>query len=194
MIKVTTWQKILKDTKKKISKNFKYIKDDSLICSFSENLLKNFFDVVVKKNGKVLIAYKKSKIVGLLVMENKSIDSISFFKRNILNISLNLLFSKNMSDKKILLRYFFNFLFMKKDNVIIKNNIILVAVVPSERGKNIGKKLIKKLIKLVNSNLFVSTDSDNFRAQNFYKKNKFKYFKQIYYGIRKLYLYKLKNN
>jgi GNAT superfamily N-acetyltransferase len=127
-------------------------------------------------------------------MENKSIDSISFFKRNILNISLNLLFSKNMSDKKILLRYFFNFLFMKKDNVIIKNNIILVAVVPSERGKNIGKKLIKKLIKLVNSNLFVSTDSDNFRAQNFYKKNKFKYFKQIYYGIRKLYLYKLKNN
>ena len=49
-------------------KKIKNIKDNSLICSFSTNLQRNFFKTTTRKGGKVLLALKKTNIVGLLVM------------------------------------------------------------------------------------------------------------------------------
>ena len=62
-----------------------------------------------------------------------------------------------------------------------KNNIILVAMISSEREK-----------KITNKNIYVTTDYNNYKAQNFYKKNNFKFFNETFYGIRKLCIYKYK--
>ena len=175
-------------------KKIKNIKDNSLICSFSTNLQRNFFKTITRKGGKVLLALKKTTIVGLLVMEKKSSHTLDFLKKNLIKIILNLLFSKYWSDKKILFNYFINFLFMKENKILIKNNIVLVAVISSERGKKIGNKLIKKLKKITNKNIYVTTDYNNYKAQNFYKKNNFKFFNETFYGIRKLCIYKYKKN
>ena len=94
-------------------------------------------------------------------MEKKSSHTLDFLKKNLIKIILNLLFSKYWSDKKILFNYFINFLFMKENKILIKNNIVLVAVISSERGKKIGNKLIKKLKKIVNNNIYVLTDYNN---------------------------------
>ena len=63
-------------------KKIKNIKDNSLICSFSTNLQRNFFKTITRKGGKVLLALKNTTIVGLLVMEKKSSHTLDFLKKN----------------------------------------------------------------------------------------------------------------
>ena len=62
-------------------KEIKNIKDSSLICSFSTNLQKNFFKTITQKGGKVLLALKNAKIVGLLVMEKENSHTLYFLKK-----------------------------------------------------------------------------------------------------------------
>lgn len=191
MFKISSWKSLSKKNKKKININFKKIKSDSLICSFSPSLQNNFFDMIVKNNGRVLLAIKKNNIVGILVMERNNHETLKFLIRNKIKIAFHLLFSRYLSDKKILINYFFNFIFFKNINKTFNNNIVLVAVIPSERGKKIGEKLLNKLKKNVQKKIFVMTDEENYLSQKFYKKNNFKLEEKIYYGMRKLIVYKL---
>lgn len=176
----------------KYFKSFKNIKTDSLICSFSYKLIERYFTYLIKNNGKVIIAYKSFEIIGILVFEKNTKSTMKFLSENKFNIFINLFFSKYLTDKIILFNLVKNFIFLKKENINIENNILLIAVNKVHRGKKIGEKLITYLKNIINEKIFVMTDKSNFQAIKFYKKNKFKFYKNTEYGFRKLSIFYLK--
>lgn len=180
--------KILKHYKieTKLFQEFKKIKPDSLICSFSKILFEKYFNYLKKNKGIIIIAYKSKQIVGILIFERSSKITLDFLEKNKFEILLNLFLSKYLSDKKILFFLVINYFFFKKKIKFFKNNILLIAVNKNYRRKKIGKRMITFLRKKIKQSIFVMTDRSNNLAKSFYKQNKFYFLKNINYGNRSL--------
>jgi ribosomal protein S18 acetylase RimI-like enzyme len=164
----------------------KKIKPDSLICSFSHILVEKYFDYLKKNQGIIVSAFKFNKIIGILIFEKSSKNTLDFLANNKLKIFLNLFFSKDLLDKKKLFSLIFNFFFFKKHSKFFKNNIVLFAINKRFRGKHIGKKMVSYLRTKVKEKIYVMTDNCNYSAKYFYKKNNFIFLNNIKYGKRLL--------
>ena len=184
--KITNWKNLKK--KNIIKLNLKKLKKESIICNLPNKLLINYFNNI-ENNGKVLFCLKK-KIIGILVFEKNPNESIKFFKKNLINIFFGLLFKKDFNSKIILLKYSFNYFFLKKINLV--NQIILLSVHKKYRNLGLGKKLIQFLRKDNNENIYVTSDLSNYRAHSFYLRNNFNYFNDINLGLRKVRIFKSK--
>jgi ribosomal protein S18 acetylase RimI-like enzyme len=172
----------------------KKIKDTSLICSLRRPLLIEYFDFIKSQNGTVLIGVNKNKIIGLLIFEKKKNISIIFFKKNLFKIGLKLFFSKLISDKIILLKFFINFFFLKKNQTTgFNNQIIFLAVDKNLTGQGFGKRFIDKIKKITNKNIYVLVETNNTKAQNFYIKNNFVLYFNIMHGLNKIKVFKFSN-
>ena len=172
----------------------KKIKDTSLICSLRGSLLIEYFDFIKSQNGTVLIGLNKNKIIGLLIFEKKKNTSIIFFKKNLFKIGLKLFFSKFISDKIILLKFFINFFFLKKNQMTgFNNQIIFLAIDKKLIGQGFGRKFIDKIKKKTNKDIYVLVETANTKAQHFYMKNNFLLHSNILHGLNKIKVFKLSN-
>ena len=187
MIKIETFSKKhnLK-IKKFLLTELKKVKKDSLIFSFSNNLMLKYFYYILEKGGHILLITNKKKIYGCLILEKTSKNTLGFLKKNSFEIVKCLILSKNLSDKIILIRLFFNWIFFQKKINSYINNIIVIAVKKELRSQNYGSQLIKILKKKIKKKIHVTTDKSNIRAQKFYIKNSFIKKREIRYGLRKL--------
>lgn len=186
--RIIDWKKLEKKNQIKI--NLKNIKKESLICNLPNRILIKYLNGIEKNNGRVIICHKKNDIIGLLVFEKNPNNSIKFFKENMIKIFVSLLFKINLQSKIIILRYCFNFFFIKKIN--LENQIILIAVEKKNRNLGVGSMLIKCLQKKIYKKIYVSSDLTNNKAHNFYLKNGFNYFKVMKLGLRKIKVFECK--
>lgn len=172
----------------------KKIKDTSLICSLRGSLLREYFDFIKNQNGTVLIGLNKKKIIGLLIFEKKKNTSIIFFKKNLFKIGLKLFISKFISDKIILLKFFINFFFLKKDQITgFNNQIVFLAINKNLIGQGFGRRFIDKIKKITNKNIYVLVEAANTKAQSFYIKNNFILYSNIMHGLNKVKVFKFSN-
>lgn len=141
-----------------------------------------------------VLAYKDNKIIGFIcfTLENNSIYSqfvsrkffflIFFLVKNLLNL------------KKILafLNLFFLSLFNQK--LTYEKELLSIAVMEKYQHKKLGSQMIQNLEDYLKKNKIfefaVRTEKDNFKANNFYKKNLF-VLVENYKGRFNLYLKKI---
>ena len=141
-----------------------------------------------------VLAYKDNKIIGFIcfTLENNLIYSqfvsrkffflIFFFIKNLLNL------------KKILafLNLFFLSLFNQK--LTYEKELLSIAVMEKYQHKKLGSQMIQNLEDYLKKNKIfefaVRTEKDNFKANNFYKKNLF-VLVENYKGRFNLYLKKI---
>ena len=174
---------------KKFLNELKQIKPDSLLFSFSKKLILKYFKYLSKKDGIIIFITKNKKIYGCLIFEKSTEDTLNFLKNNSILIFKNLLFSKYLTDKIILINIVVNWIFFNKPDSLYRNNIIIIAVKKEMRGNQIGTKLISFLKKKIKEKIYVMAYANNILAHKFYIKNNFKLKKNIKYGLRKLKVY-----
>ena len=182
-------QKHFSKVNKKFLNELKQIKPDSLLFSFSRQLILKYFKYLLKKDGIIIFITKNKKIYGCLIFEKSTKDTLDFLKKNSILILKNLLFSKYFTDKIILINIVVNWIFFNKQVSSYKNNIIIIAVKKKMRGNQIGTKLILFLKKNIKQRIYVMAYASNILAHKFYIKNNFKLEKNIKYGLRKLKVY-----
>lgn len=175
-------------------KKVKKIKETSLICSLKKSMLKEYFDFIQDQNGIILIGIIKNTVAGLLIFEKKKNTSIIFFKKNLIRIGLKLFFSKFISDKIILLKFFINLFFLRKNqNTGFNNQIIFLAIDKDIINQGFGRKLINKIKKITNKDIYVLAEFTNIKAQEFYIKNNFYFYSDIRHGLNKIKVFKFSN-
>ncbi len=193
MIKIQTFsEEHFPKIQKFLITELKQIKTDSLIFSLSKKLMLNYFYFILKMGGLVLLITDKKKIYGCLILEKSSKNTLKFLKKNSLEIVRYLILSKYLSDKVLVAKIFFNWIFFKENKKNYKNNIIVIAVKKQLRGKKFGSKLIQIVKRKLKDKIHVMTDSNNIHAQRFYLKNSFIKKEKIKYGLRKLVIFYLK--
>ena len=187
MIKIETFsKKHYSKIKTFLITELKNVKKDSLIFSLSNKLMLDYFYFVLKKGGYIFLITNKKKIYGCLILEKSSKNTLGFLKKNSFAIIKYLIWSKYLSDKIILAKLFFNWIFFKEYKTNYINNIIIIAVKKHLRGRKYGSKLIQILKNKIKNKIHVMTDKSNINAQSFYIKNSFIKKNEINYGLRKL--------
>ena len=193
MIKIEIFSKKYNSKLQKfLIRELKKIKDDSLIFSFSKEILLNYFFFIFKMGGIVFLITQNKKIYGCMVLEKSSKNTFSFLKKNSFAIVKNLIFSKHLSDKIILAKLVFNWFFFKENRTNYNNNIVIIAIKKRLRRKKFGSKLIRALKTKIKNKIHVMTDVNNLGAQKFYLKNGFIKKRKINYGLRKLIVFYIK--
>ena len=150
---------------------------ESLLSFLSENILKKYFEILIKsKNISLFFCEIDNKDIGYMVIANSPNHLINDFKSLKFSIFFDLVLNFKIKVLLNILISFFKldliFLSNKKDIIYKNPNLSLLAINAEFQSKGIGKIFIEKVLSEYNfKNRFhqITVETNNFRTENFYK-------------------------
>lgn len=166
---------------------------EALLASLSFTNIKIYLQKVIKSdNLSLFILKKKNTIVAYAVIAKKVSSLILIFSNMKLKIFLDLITKfKFIKILNILLSYLRLDVIMitnEKKKIINKNyNLNLLAVKKNFQSKGIGTYFLKKVFKKIKNSKYITVESLDKRAYNFYcQKHKFLFLAEKYRIIKNL--------
>ena len=175
----------VKEIKNDLSNSqFKFLRDilkkenhESLLSFLSENILKKYFEILIKsKNISLFFCEIDNKDIGYMVIANSPNHLINDFKSLKFSIFFDLVLNFKIKVLLNILISFFKldliFLSNKKDIIYNNPNLSLLAINAEFQSKGIGKIFIDKVLSEYNfKNRFhqITVETNNLRTENFYK-------------------------
>ena len=175
----------VKEIKNDLSNSqFKFLRDilkkenhESLLSFLSENILKKYFEILIKsKNISLFFCEIDNKDIGYMVIANSPNHLINDFKSLKFPIFFDLVLNFKIKVLLNILISFFKldliFLSNKKDIINKNPNLSLLAINAEFQSKGIGKIFIEKVLSEYNfKNRFhqITVETNNLRTENFYK-------------------------
>ena len=166
---------------------------EALLASLSFTNIKIYLQKVIKSdNLSLFILKKKNTIVAYAVIAKKVSSLILIFSNMKLKIFLDLITKfKFIKILNILLSYLRLDVIMitnEKKKIINKNyNLNLLAVKKNFQSKGIGTYFLKKIFKKIKNSKYITVESLDKRAYNFYcQKHKFLFLAEKYRIIKNL--------
>ena len=175
----------VKEIKNDLSNSqFKFLRDilkkenhESLLSFLSENILKKYFEILIKsKNISLFFCEIDNKDIGYMVIANSPNHLINDFKSLKFSIFFDLVLNFKIKVLLNILISFFKldliFLSNKKDIIYKNPNLSLLAINAKFQSKGIGKIFIDKVLSEYNfKNRFhqITVETNNLRTENFYK-------------------------
>ena len=175
----------VKEIKNDLSNSqFKFLRDilkkenhESLLSFLSENILKKYFEILIKsKNISLFFCEIDNKDIGYMVIANSPNHLINDFKSLKFSIFFDLVLNFKIKVLLNILISFFKldliFLSNKKDIIYKNPNLSLLAINAEFQSKGIGKIFIEKVLSEYNfKNRFhqITVETNNLRTENFYK-------------------------
>ena len=175
----------VKEIKNDLSNSqFKFLRDilkkenhESLLSFLSENILKKYFEILIKsKNISLFFCEIDNKNIGYMVIANSPNHLINDFKSLKFSIFFDLVLNFKIKVLLNILISFFKldliFLSNKKDIIYKNPNLSLLAINAEFQSKGIGKIFIEKVLSEYNfKNRFhqITVETNNLRTENFYK-------------------------
>ena len=175
----------VKEIKNDLSNSqFKFLRDilkkenhESLLSFLSENILKKYFEILIKsKNISLFFCEIDNKDIGYMVIANSPNHLINDFKSLKFSIFFDLVLNFKIKVLLNILISFFKldliFLSNKKDIIYKNPNLSLLAINAEFQSKGIGKIFIDKVLGEYNfKNRFhqITVETNNLRTENFYK-------------------------
>ena len=175
----------VKEIKNDLSNSqFKFLSDilkkenhESLLSFLSENILKKYFEILIKsKNISLFFCEIDNKDIGYMVIANSPNHLINDFKSLKFSIFFDLVLNFKIKVLLNILISFFKldliFLSNKKDIIYNNPNLSLLAINAEFQSKGIGKIFIEKVLSEYNfKNRFhqITVETNNLRTENFYK-------------------------
>ena len=175
----------VKEIKKDLSNSqFKFLSNilkkenhESLLSFLSENILKKYFEILIKsKNISLFFCEIDNKDIGYMVIANSPNHLINDFKSLKFSIFFDLVLNFKIKVLLNILISFFKldliFLSNKKDIIYKNPNLSLLAINAEFQSKGIGKIFIEKVLSEYNfKNRFhqITVETNNLRTENFYK-------------------------
>ena len=175
----------VKEIKNDLSNSqFKFLRDilkkenhESLLSFLSENILKKYFEILIKsKNISLFFCEIDNKDIGYMVIANSPNHLINDFKSLKFSIFFDLVLNFKIKVLLNILISFFKldliFLSNKKDIIYNNPNLSLLAINAEFQSKGIGKIFIEKVLSEYNfKNRFhqITVETNNLRTENFYK-------------------------
>ena len=175
----------VKEIKNDLSNSqFKFLSDilkkenhESLLSFLSENILKKYFEILIKsKNISLFFCEIDNKDIGYMVIANSPNHLINDFKSLKFSIFFDLVLNFKIKVLLNILISFFKldliFLSNKKDIIYNNPNLSLLAINAEFQCKGIGKIFIEKVLSEYNfKNRFhqITVETNNLRTENFYK-------------------------
>ena len=175
----------VKEIKNDLSNSqFKFLRDilkkenhESLLSFLSENILKRYFEILIKsKNISLFFCEIDNKDIGYMVIANSPNHLINDFKSLKFSIFFDLVLNFKIKVLLNILISFFKldliFLSNKKDIIYKNPNLSLLAINAEFQSKGIGKIFIEKVLSEYNfKNRFhqITVETNNLRTENFYK-------------------------
>ena len=153
--------------------------NDSILASLSENLLKEYFQILINsKNLYLFICDQENKDVGYVILSKKPSYLIDEFKDLKYRILVNLIINfKLKAISNILLSLFKIDLLLlsktKKNLIDSSLNLNLLAIEKDFQSQGIGEKFIYKVLENLKEKddfNFITVETFNERTANFYKK------------------------
>ena len=150
---------------------------ESLLSFLSENILKKYFEILIKsKNISLFFCEIDNKDIGYMVIANSPNHLINDFKSLKFSIFFDLVLNFKIKVLLNILISFFKldliFLSNKKDIIYKNPNLSLLAINAAFQSKGIGKIFIEKVLSEYNfKNRFhqITVETNNLRTENFYK-------------------------
>jgi ribosomal protein S18 acetylase RimI-like enzyme len=150
---------------------------ESLLSFLSENILKKYFEILIKsKNISLFFCEIDNKDIGYMVIANSPNHLINDFKSLKFSIFFDLVLNFKIKVLLNILISFFKldliFLSNKKDIIYNNPNLSLLAINAEFQSKGIGKIFIEKVLSEYNfKNRFhqITVETNNLRTENFYK-------------------------
>ena len=150
---------------------------ESLLSFLSENILKEYFEILIKsKNISLFFCEIDNKDIGYMVIANSPNHLINDFKSLKFSIFFDLVLNFKIKVLLNILISFFKldliFLSNKKDIIYKNPNLSLLAINAEFQSKGIGKIFIEKVLSEYNfKNRFhqITVETNNLRTENFYK-------------------------
>ena len=150
---------------------------ESLLSFLSENILKKYFEILIKsKNISLFFCEIDNKDIGYMVIANSPNHLINDFKSLKFSIFFDLVLNFKIKVLLNILISFFKldliFLSNKKDIIYKNPNLSLLAINAEFQSKGIGKIFIEKVLSEYNfKNRFhqITVETNNLRTENFYK-------------------------
>jgi ribosomal protein S18 acetylase RimI-like enzyme len=150
---------------------------ESLLSFLSENILKKYFEILIKsKNISLFFCEIDNKDIGYMVIANSPNHLINDFKSLKFSIFFDLVLNFKIKVLLNILISFFKldliFLSNKKDIIYNNLNLSLLAINAEFQSKGIGKIFIEKVLSEYNfKNRFhqITVETNNLRTENFYK-------------------------
>jgi len=166
---------------------------DALLASLSFTNIKIYLRKVIESdNLSLFVLKKKNTIVAYAVIAKKVSSLILMFSNMKLKIFLDLItkfkFIKILNILLSYLRLDVIMLTKEKKKIINKNyNLNLLAVKKNFQSKGIGTYFLKKVFKKIKNSKYITVESLDKRAYNFYcKKHKFLFLAEKYRIIKNL--------
>ncbi len=157
----------------------------SILASLDSRTIKEYLLKIIDTSEiMILVARKKKNIIAYAIVTkkiNKLITIFSFLKYKILfNMIINFKFIRLLNIFLSFTKLDIFFLSKKQKKIINSNyNLNLIAVKKNFQSKGLGSVILKKIFKLSKKSKFITVESIDDRAYEFYiKKHKFTYLNQ----------------
>ena len=150
---------------------------DSILSSLNKELLKKYFDILIKSQNISLFFCKfAEEDIGYMVISKSPNDLINEFKVLKFQIFINLVSRLKIKSLINILISFtgLDMIFLSKEkDIVSKNlNLSLLAIKKRFQSKGIGQFFVKKILKeisLKTGSKIITVETNNNQAEKFYK-------------------------